>query len=475
MKKFSEITKTWAPIIVLIQWSLLTACDITRFDDGTSALLPEENVIAGNIIGESVSEEQGGLLSSYQEAFAIPSPTGLRPGPSLLSYGNIDPVSGYTYSFNSTDGSHSVAFKREFPNSDGIMKLEYNLIYLFFDSNGNVIQDPANNMAQIDGVEFKSEKSGEIRSDNKESTFHRTDHLFIDGLQDASREIQIDGLHAANGNFRQLLDDMSWASRDYALNLEYLDIRINKQVVSENRNFREGVFGAFGYEFNIQQSTATDQVRSVNGSIVLNGDGTALLRFRDDTEPYHVQLDNGSVMKRNRFAGIVVHVDLTTRSFTLDTGERIFINQGTNVIRGKFFEFNELPSLLENRIAIRADGNMVVGSNDEDLLIATTVKFDLDTDAFDSIISAVHPVDQRIELKNGMRLYTERQSNIKFPPGARNLHALADMVISGAEFHIQGDFYVKKPEYRAYIRKADIQIRVSTHTATIYPKEVSDE
>ncbi len=475
MKQHSHRTFFWIPIVVIAQLWVITACEITRFDDGMSNLLPEEHIIAGNIIGESVSEEQGGVLSTYQEAFAIPTSSGLLPGPSLLSYGTLDPVRGYVYSFDDRDGIHSVFFTREYPDADGTMKIEYELSYKFFDSNGNIIPKPGEHMAQIDGVEFKSLKIGEIRSESKESSFHRTDHLFIDGLQQSSREIQIDGLHAANGNFSQRLDDMSWANRDYILNIEYLDIRINKQVVSENKNFREGVFGAFSYEFNIQESSSNDQIRSVNGSIVLNGDGTALLRFRDDAEPYHVQLDNGSVMKRNRFNGIVVQVDIASRYFTLNTGEKININQGTNVIRGKFFEFSELPMLMDNGIAIQADGNMIVSSNEEELLFATTVKFDLESDSFDSIISQINPVDQMILLQNGMKLYTERQSNIKFPPGTRNLTSLADVIATGGVFQIKGDFYIKKPEYKAFIRRAEIHVGVPLLNSSVYLKEASDE
>lgn len=355
------MNRNFARAVLLMAAPLyFAACTVDGFEQNSTSLTAEESLIASQIVGESVSENQSGLLSSFSEAFAIPATSGLLTGPSTLATGSFRNLENFTYAYNSDTGIHTASFSRQVTNPLQTTSTDYILDYKFFDSSGNIIANPDNQRQQIAALEFSATQNGEIVASDKQSIFTRTDRLYIDGVTTTSEFLSIDGFHSGEGLFSQLKSDGTQIEREYFLDINYLNIRINNLLVQNNRNFRSGVSGAFSYEQTIRQresSSAQLETKIVNGTVELNGDGTALLKFREQPERFRMKLADGEIFDEDEFEGRVTRVNLQDQIFTLSNGQRIQINNQTELKIKDFASLAEVALAVENGVRIIAEGD----------------------------------------------------------------------------------------------------------------------
>ena len=239
MKQFYYLI-FWISLIVLLH-----GCTIDSFENNQTLLNDEELRITGQIIGESVSENESGLLSSFSEAFAIPTSNGLATGNSVLATGSFRNLQNYSYQYNSTDGVHRAQFSRT-DAATGI-PTEFDLSYIFKDSQGNFIESPNQNSHLIESLAFTGKRTGQIETASKSSIYNRTDRFIMDGLSDQSSTIMLDGSHLGEGQFTRT-ETNSLVEREYILEINFLNVQIDKEIVENNRSFRKGVNGAVSYE-----------------------------------------------------------------------------------------------------------------------------------------------------------------------------------------------------------------------------------
>ncbi len=426
-------------------WTL-TGCSVDGFESDSSDLTPEESLIAGMIIGESVSENRGGLLSSFSEAFAIPTSSGLIDGPSPLSGGSFRDLHNYNHEFDSQSGKHTVTFSKQSENDLFSTDSDYTLIYIFFDSDQQPLASPETQQSQIDGVDFRAVRNGEITGDSKQSVFTRTDRLFVEGISSASDILSIDGYHSGEGLFTHTRNNGSTVQREYNLDLNYLDIRINKELVLRNRNFRAGVNGAFSYESTIRQEgngNGGAGTKIVNGTVELNGDGTALLKFREQLDTFRLRLANGEVFDDDEFEGRVTRVNLQDRIFTLSNGQRIQINDQTEIKEEDFNSLEEVALAVNNGVRVIAEGDYYHPDETVNLWIATEVEFELESNEFQDLIAYVNLEQSSITLVNGDELFITEETGIEFEDGLASLRDVADAVNKGMPVEAEGEFYIE--------------------------------
>ena len=218
----------------------VSSCTIDNLDNGSVPVSETELRIAGQIIGESVSESENGILSNFPEAFAIPGLDGLQQGVTFLSLRPIENLQNYTYQFDPATGRHEVQYSREQSIINETVFTDVSLTYVFRDRNGNILENPVNDAADIETVEYFSIKSGSIDTPDKLSIFSRTDQFLIDGLSDNSPNLLIDGIHSGEGSFSRVQATGNRVEREYILDMNFLNVSINKDDVQTNRNFRTG-------------------------------------------------------------------------------------------------------------------------------------------------------------------------------------------------------------------------------------------
>ncbi len=424
---------------------LLQACSVDGFEQTDSSLTTEESLIAGQIIGESVSENQDGLLSSFSEAFAIPTQSGLTNGPSKIVTGSFRNLEGYTYSFDAGTGEHNATFSIRTESNGLNSQTDYSLSYRFLDFDGETIESPNNQSNLIEAVDFRAIRSGEIETAFKRSIYTRTDRLFIDGISGASDFLSIDGFHSGEGLYTQMRNDGTQLEREYILDLNYLDIRINKPLVLRNRNFRSGVNGAFSYENTIRQTgngSDGQGTKIINGTVELNGDGTALLKFRQQFDTFRLRLANGEVFEEDEFEGRVTKVNIEDQIFTIANGQRIQINERTEVDVEDFRTLEEVALAVENGVRVIAEGDYFHPDENVNLWVATEVEFELESNEFEGLVASVNFPENTFRMANGDLFTIIAQSEVEFGDDLSSLQDVADAVDAGMPVEAEGDFNI---------------------------------
>jgi len=441
---------------------LITACDIAQFNSNQYQLTEDDEFLAGQIIGESISEGQEGLLSTFQEAFAVPTLATLIVGPSLLSTQNFTDLEGYQHSYDVNSGIHTITFSRNFVDGIVAVSSEYILTYKFLDLQGNSIENPDGDRNLIEAVEYKAIRTGEVSDSVKVSRFQRIDHLFIDGISSNSDLLVIDGYHSGQGSYSTQKPDSFAVSREYLIDVNFLDISIDKPIVQTNQNFRTGVFGAFSYETTLRQSgNGDDLAKIVNGTIELNGDGTALLRFKDKPEPLRFQLNNGSVYERDEFEGRLISVNLGDSTLVLTGGQRLKLNSNTRISNsGDLTSLVEVATALNGGLIIIAEGKYFQPNTTQNLWIVEVIEFDLESNEFEDDVETVDMLTKSFKLKNGTEFFIVNRSQIRVDGRVvRSLELVAAALLAGIEVEAEGEFFVDRSTGRRNISKVEFEIK----------------
>ena len=435
--------KTALYISLFFAFLAISSCSIDSFENSSAPITDEETQIAGQIIGESISENQSGILSTFSEAFAVPTPSGLENGPSLLSTGSFRNLETYSYSFDTESNEHRVFFTigRETPLLSSAA--EVSLSYIFYDSGGNPIEFPADQKERIDAVDFSSEQSGTITTGSKNSMFSRTDRIIMSGISSNSGLLTLDGFHSGTGNFSAVSLSGATIQREYALDMNYLNIQIDKATVQSNRNFRSGVTGALSYESTVRDvSSETGSTKIVNGTIELNGDGTALLNFREQPEPIRLRLDDGDLFDEDEFEGRIIDLNLQNRVITIANGQRIEINNRTQIEDGDYPTLESVANAIASNRRIVAEGDYIHPDESVNLWIATAVSFEEESNEFEDLISSFNLFDNRFTLLNGDQMLLVEQSEVDFEDDLNSLQEVSDAVAAGLPVLAEGEFSV---------------------------------
>ncbi|MGF1670497.1 MAG: DUF5666 domain-containing protein [Balneolaceae bacterium] len=455
----NKITKIRRLLIPALLAAGFFACEIERFENSSAPVPEAELRISAQIIGESISENDNGLLSSFSEAFALPSESGLETGNSILPAGNFRNLQNFSHEFNPEDGTHTVRFTRTKETPVLSSAADFTLTYIFFDRNGQFIEFPDQNSGIIESVDFKGTRSGEIQTADKQSFFTRTDRLLLDGLSSQSSILTIDGFHTGEGVFTIIENNGIQSGREYLLDMNFLNVRIDKEIVLTNRNFRKGVSGALSYESTTRQvNTNNSASQIVNGTIEFNGDGTALVRFRELTDAFRLQLDNGDVFDEDEFEGRVTRVDLQQNIFTIASGQRIQVNEQTEIDDdGDFLTLTEVSNAIDTGARVIAEGDYFRPDENANLWITTEVEFKLESNEFEDLVSSVNIADQSFTLVNGDIFFITNQTDIEFADGLESLHDVADAVASGLPVEADGEFFFEIESNRRIVKDVEFE------------------
>ncbi|MGF1669097.1 MAG: hypothetical protein ACFCU6_01510 [Balneolaceae bacterium] len=299
--------------IVITATLIFSSCTIDSVDSTIDEATEADIEAAVQIIGESLSGQSDGILASLNDALAIPSQLGFEssvsselatPPASAVSGDDEEDKTGrgreqnFSYSFDPETGTHSISFNRSVSITDFSKSLSATLNYIFLDSSGDFIRFPRAQRNRIETIDFEGVRSGSVETPRKKSSFEREDIFLIDGLSGSSRTVSIDGIHKGSGNFEALGAGDRMLQRTYSVQVEFLDVQINKEILRSDDNLQRGVTGTLTYEINITRTASGDtETKEMRGTIELTGDGTALLRFADFSNIFRIKLDDGLVIR----------------------------------------------------------------------------------------------------------------------------------------------------------------------------------
>lgn len=296
MKSLNHISKT--TLLGLILLVTFAACSSVNNDVES---LSDENIeLATQIIAESVSDESSGIMSSMYDAVSNVDNDG-------ISYTNNhnkathDGRSGrgregsFAYSYDSETGTHTLQYDRSFTNGDFSKNISLLNTYIFKSPEGDFVVQPRANRDSIESVDFTGSKTGSVNSRRRNSEFARLDTFAIAGLHSSSSVVSIDGKHHGEGSATGITSDSVEASRDFTINIEFTNVEIVKDTVEAYGSLEQGVTGTLTYSIVLNKTVngETDQ-EVIEGTIEMDGDGTALLRFKKIVKTVRFSLKDGS-------------------------------------------------------------------------------------------------------------------------------------------------------------------------------------
>lgn len=392
---------------------LISGCSISGIDKQEEEITQEDLQAASRILGESLSDETSGVMGSLTDAITGISSDGFVRTTSAKSMSDDDENSGrgresnFSYSYDPETGTHTLAFLRSITKPDFSKSVKDTLKYIFTDNNGSFIAAPRVNRDRIETIDFKGSREGMLNSPRRNSFFVRQDTFLIDGVSQASNLLLIDGVHNGEGNFRGTNGQGNTLERDYQLEINFLNVQIDKEVVRQNQSLEQGVTGTLTYEMVVEKTNnGSSSTKTLRGTIEMNGDGTALLRFERFQKLFQINLDDGDVHDHDdEFEGRVTSVNIQNSTLTLAGGRVVRITEDTNIENdGDLFSLQEVADVLQAGKHVEAEGDGFIEGN---VFVATHAKFETEDDDeaegqinFEAFISTVNLEDNTVTLQD---------------------------------------------------------------------------
>lgn len=261
--------------------------------------------VASEIVGETLSSENSGVLSSVYDALSDIGSTGIQYTDTQFKSNDHDDrdhragrgrESNFSYSYDPETGTHTLDFEREVNRTDSAgnthsKSMAAHLEYIFTDLDGDFIALPRWRNRNIETIDFKGTKSGELSTPNFESSFSRTDTLLFTGVHGSSPLFGLDGSHLGEGSKEGTTRDGVVIDRQYSVYVQFNNVEIDKAIVEENGNLEEGVSGTLTYVITYTNEEGVEE--TLEGEVLLEEDGTALLRFKGFSKVYRLNLRDG--------------------------------------------------------------------------------------------------------------------------------------------------------------------------------------
>ncbi|MDX1670836.1 MAG: hypothetical protein R3211_00740 [Balneolaceae bacterium] len=292
-------------VTLLLTGMLSAACSVSESDLGSDELSDADLEAIGQVIGESVSGENDGLMASIYDATAEFTETGMDytasskysdSTPDLQDDSGRGSEKNWSYSYDPETGTHTIEFSRSVFRGEYSKGVDAKYEYIFKDLNGAFIARPKAERERIETLDFFGDRSGSIEAPNRSSAFSRTDTLYLVGISDSTEILGINGNHHGEGSHDGVRDNGDEVSGNYVLDAQFTDIEIDKALVTENGSLEEGVFGTITYQLEWEKVVNDNVVtKTVSGSLEMNGDGTALLRFNKFERVFLIHLREGDI------------------------------------------------------------------------------------------------------------------------------------------------------------------------------------
>ncbi|MTI88215.1 MAG: hypothetical protein FH748_09625 [Balneolaceae bacterium] len=289
--------------IAVFCMTILSAC--SAVNNETEAISDEDIEMASQIVAESISDQNSGLMSNVYDALSDVGSDGIQYKSTDSRAKHDDhPPSGrgherdFTHSYDPETGTHTLHFKRSMEHDRFSKEVEVINKYIFTDPEGTFVVHPKENPDSIAAINFIGNKNGMHSGPVRQSEFSRIDTLDFAGLHATNSTITMSGNHYGAGNASIQHDSLD-ASRSYRLELNFVDIEIDKALVQANGSLEEGVTGTMTYKLLIQHNRGGEiDEKLIEGELELDGDGSALLRFKGASKIFEILLGSGDVHER---------------------------------------------------------------------------------------------------------------------------------------------------------------------------------
>lgn len=275
-----------------------TACSSVNND--VESLSSEDIQLAAEVVGTSLSDQESGLVSSMYDAFSGVDDQGISYGDNTMMKNGGDDNTGrgreqsFSHSYDPETGIHSLSFQRSVHNQRFSKSVSVDQEIIFTGIDGNFLARPRADRDSIESIAFTGIKTGQAQGPVRSANFTKIDTMRISGVHATSGILSMDGSHRGFGRAEATLGDSTMASRNYDIQINFDNITIDKDTVRTYGNLEQGVSGTLSYSIVMNKTiNGNPQETLVEGTIELEDDGTALLRFNKVSKVLRLSLKDG--------------------------------------------------------------------------------------------------------------------------------------------------------------------------------------
>ena len=308
MMTLNAILKRYgSSIVALLLIITATGCDTLNNEEPEIAALTQDDLeTASSILAESLSDQNEGLMANLNDMTA-------EVGATQISYSSrrfwnnptLRPCRGANREFDRTyddsTGVHNISYSREHQGMGCEKNVEVNLNYTFTDAEGNFIATPIQDKDLVSEIAFTGTRVGSgsftSRRGSKSATYTQTGEWNLSGLQ--SDIASLTGSQVNDGTFEQTRPDSAGVeqtrSGSYHVEFSTVDVTIT-QVEGEASDLETQITGTIQYTMTMDRVTnGEEESKQIEGTVELEGNGRALLRFLGLRKIYRVTLADGDV------------------------------------------------------------------------------------------------------------------------------------------------------------------------------------
>ncbi len=308
MKTLNAILrKHGSALVALLLIFAATGCDSLNNEEPEVAALSQEDLeAASSILAESLSDQNEGLMANLNDMTA-------EIGATRLSYSNrnfwsnpgLRPCRGEDRSFEKTyddsTGVHSIVYSRNNETENCSKNVEVDLNYTFTDENGDFIEFPRLEQDNISSIAFEGSRVGsgtyESRRGARSGSFNHAGEWNLTGLQ--SDVATLTGSQVNDGSYEHSRQDTSGnaqtQSGTYHLEFSTVDVTIATDN-SETSELENQITGTIQYTMTMEKTVNGEtEMQDVEGTVELEGNGRAVLRFLGLRKIYRVTLRDGDI------------------------------------------------------------------------------------------------------------------------------------------------------------------------------------
>jgi NADPH-dependent 7-cyano-7-deazaguanine reductase QueF-like protein len=192
-----------------------------------------------------------------------------------------------------------------------------------------------------------------------------------------------------------------------------------------------------------------------------------LLNFREQIEPLRLRLDDGDVFDEDEFEGRITDLNLDDQIFTIANGQRIQINNQTDISDGDYPSLSDVTDALANNRRIVAEGEYFHPDENVNLWIATEVEFEEESNEFEDLVESLNLAERSLTLINGDELFLTNDSDIDFNDGLSSLQDVSDAAQNGLPVLAEGDFSIDPQSGRRLIEDISFKLEFDEFESTV--------
>ena len=299
--------KNLSTVFFLLLFVVTSGCDSLNNEEPEVASITEADLeAASSIMAESLSDQNEGMMANLNDMTA-------NIGVQNLSYerrrfsqnSDLRPCRGanleYERNYDDSTGVHSIDYSRTHEGPNCEKSVEVNLNYTFTDGDGAFIATPVRSADTISEIAFEGTRMGSAMYTSRQGkertrSFEQKGEWNLSGL--LTNIATLNGTQSSAGEYTSVRRDTSGndinVSGTYSMELNTVDVTITQTETDDD--LENQISGSLQYTINMTRTVDGEtSERAVEGTVELEGNGRALLRFNGLRQLYRISLSDGEV------------------------------------------------------------------------------------------------------------------------------------------------------------------------------------